>query len=323
VPTINNWYFKVSTFDHHKSQVFFDGKIIHFSEANLSIANTGFLYGLGVFTGMRAHYNQSKDALYLFRPKDHYERFRFACKLLRYKNFLAAYNYESFLKVVVDVIKANNVKHDVYIRVTNFSNENKVTPKLVEYNDSLCAFLYPLGDYVPTSGMRCKVSSWTRVSDNSIPARAKINGLYVNTAFAKTEALLEGYDEAIFMDDRGHVVEGSAENIFFVFGDTLVTPPVTDNILEGITRKSVIDIAKNLGIPVTERSVDRTEIYKADEIFLTGTGAKVCPVVEVDRYPIGNGQVGAISKQIQEQYFSAVKGEKAEYMDWLVDIYKS
>jgi branched-chain amino acid aminotransferase len=313
----------VSTFDHHQSQVFFDGKIIHFSEANLSIANTGFLYGLGVFTGMRAHYSPEKDALFLFRPKDHFERFKFACKLLRYKNFLANYNYESFLKVVLDVIKANNVKHDVYIRVTNFSNENRVTPKLIEYKDSLCAFLYPLGDYVPTSGMRCKVSSWTRVSDNSIPARAKINGLYVNTAFAKTEALLEGYDEAIFMDDRGHVVEGSAENIFFVFGDSLVTPPVTDNILEGITRKSVIDIAKNLGISVTERSVDRTEIYKADEIFLTGTGAKVSPVIEVDRYPIGDGQVGKISKQIQEQYFAAVKGEKKEYMDWLVDVYRN
>lgn len=313
----------MSTFDHHQSQVFFDGKIIHFSEANLSIANTGFLYGLGVFTGMRAHYSPEKDALFLFRPKDHFERFKFACKLLRYKNFLANYNYESFLKVVLDVIKANNVKHDVYIRVTNFSNENRVTPKLIEYKDSLCAFLYPLGDYVPTSGMRCKVSSWTRVSDNSIPARAKINGLYVNTAFAKTEALLEGYDEAIFMDDRGHVVEGSAENIFFVFGDSLVTPPVTDNILEGITRKSVIDIAKNLGISVTERSVDRTEIYKADEIFLTGTGAKVSPVIEVDRYPIGDGQVGKISKQIQEQYFAAVKGEKKEYMDWLVDVYRN
>lgn len=312
----------MSNFDHHKSQVFFDGKIIHFSEANLSIANTGFLYGLGVFTGMRAHYNQEKDALFLFRPKDHYDRFLFACKLLRYKNFLANYNYESFLKVVLDVIKANNVKHDVYIRVTNFSNENRVTPKLIEYKDSLCAFLYPLGDYVPTTGMRCKVSSWTRVSDNSIPARAKINGLYVNTAFAKTEALLEGYDEAIFMDDRGHVVEGSAENIFFVFGDKLVTPPVTDNILEGITRKSVIDIAQNLGISVTERSVDRTEIYKADEIFLTGTGAKVSPVVEVDRYPIGDGKVGKISKIIQEEYFAAVKGEKNQYLPWLVDVYR-
>lgn len=312
----------MSTFDHHKSQVFFDGKIIPFSDANLSIANTGFLYGLGVFTGMRAHYSQSKDALYLFRPRDHYKRFLFACKLLRYKNFLANYDYDKFLKVVVDVIKANQVKHDVYIRVTNFSNENRVTPKLIEYKDSLCAFLYPLGDYVPTSGMRCKVSSWTRVSDNSIPARAKINGLYVNTAFAKTEALLEGYDEAIFMDDRGHVVEGSAENIFFVFDDTLVTPPVTDNILEGITRQSVIDIANDLGIKVIERSVDRTELYKADEIFLTGTGAKVSPVVEVDRYPVGNGAVGEISKKIQEQYFAAVKGEIAKYQDWLVDVYR-
>ncbi len=307
-------------FDHEKSLVFLDGEIVDFSKATLSIANTAFLYGLGCFTGMRAHYNEESKKLFVFRPDQHYKRFRFACKLLRYKNFLDRYDYDKFLNVVKELIKANKINHDVYIRITNYSNENKVTPKLIEYNDSLCAYLYPLGDYVPTSGMRCKVSSWVRASDNSIPARAKINGLYVNTAFAKTEALLEGYDEAIFLDDRGHVVEGSAENIFFVFEDELVTPPVTDNILEGITRKSVIQIASDLGIKVTERSVDRTELYKADEIFLTGTGAKVSPVIEVDRYPIGDGSVGKISSAIQKVYFDTVKGDNKKYKDWLVEV---
>ena len=307
-------------FDHEKSLVFLDGKIVDFSKANLSIANTAFLYGLGVFTGMRAHYNEKSKKLFVFRPDQHYKRFRFACKLLRYNNFLDNYDYDKFLNAIKDLIKSNKINHDVYIRVTNFSNENKVTPKLIGYNDSLCAYLYPLGDYVPTSGMRCKVSSWIRTSDNSIPARAKINGLYVNTAFAKTEALLDGYDEAIFLDDRGHVVEGSAENIFFVFEGELVTPPVTDNILEGITRKSVIQIAQDLGIKVTERSVDRTELYKADEIFLTGTGAKVSPVIEVDKYLIGDGKIGELSARIQEIYFETVKGDNDKYKDWLVEV---
>jgi len=197
----------------------------------------------------------------------------------------------------------------------------EITPKFSGYKDALCIFLYPLGDYVPTSGMKCMVSSWTRVEDNSIPARAKMVGAYANTAFAKAEAEVNGYDESLVLDRNGHVVEGSAENIFLVIDGSLVTPPVTDNILEGVTRKTVLEIARDEGISVVERSVDRTELYKADDIFLTGTGAKVSPVVEVDRIKVGNGAVGPLSKRIQEIYFAAVKGTVPHYRHWLVDVY--
>jgi branched-chain amino acid aminotransferase len=310
-------------FNHEELKVYFRNEIVEFKDATISVANTGFLYGLGVFTGIRAHYNEKTDKLYIFRPEAHYNRFRFACKLMRYSGFLDNYDYDRFVSVLVELIQVNNIKQDCYLRVTNFTDENKVTPKFVDYRDSLTVFLYPLGDYVPTGGMRCKVSSYIRAEDNAIPARAKINGIYVNTAFAKTEALKGGYDEAIFLDQRGHVVEGSAENIFVVLDGKLVTPAVTDNILEGITRRSVIDIAYDQGIEVVERSIDRSELYRAEEVFLTGTGAKVSPVVEIDQYTVGSGVVGPISAAIQKTYFAAVRGEVDRYLPWLIDVYKS
>lgn len=307
-------------FNHEELKVFFRDKFVDFPEATISIANTGFLYGLGVFTGIRAHYNEEQQKLYLFRLADHYARFRTACKIMRYRNFLENYDYERFHEVLVELLRVNKIKEDAYLRVTNFSDENKITPKFVGYKDSFCAFLYPLGDYVPTTGMRCAVSSWTRVDDNCIPARTKVNGIYVNTGLAKTEALLGGYDEAIFLDRNGHVVEGSAENIFLVIDGKLVTPSVTDNILEGITRKTIIEIAGDLGLPIVERSVDRTELYKAQEVFLTGTGAKVSPVVEIDGVPVGEGTVGTVSKKLQDTYFAAVRGELPQYRSWLVEV---
>lgn len=308
-------------FDHEQLKVYFRGEFVDFSKANISIANSGFLYGLGIFTGIRAHFNQARQQLYIFRPEAHFERFSFGCKLFRYKGFTDNFDYPKFRKLLVDLLQLNKIKEDAYIRVTNFTDENRITPKFRDYKDSLCAFLYPLGDYVPTGGMRCKVSSWVRAEDNAIPARAKVNGIYVNTAFAKTEALLGGFDEAIVLDKNGHVVEGSAENIFLVIDGKLVTPPVTDNILEGITRRSVIQIAKDLGIEVVERSVDRTELYKAEEIFLSGTGAKISPVVEVDNYTVGKGTIGPVSTRVQEVYFRAVKGEDEKYMGWLTSVY--
>lgn len=300
-------------------EVFFRDSFVPFAQANISIANAGFLYGLGVFSGIRAHYNAERGALFLFRPQEHYRRLRNACKLCHYKRFLENYSYERFESVLRELISRNNISEDVYIRVTNWSDENKITPKFL-YEDSFCAYLYPLGDYVNTKGIRCKVSSWTRVGDNSIPARSKFNGIYVNTAFAKTEALQHGYDEAIFLDSRGHVVEGSAENFFMVLNNTVITPPVTDDILEGITRMSLLQIARDKGYSVVERSIDRTELYRADEIFLSGTGAKVCPVVEVDGYGIGEGKVGPVSQVLQDTYFRAARGEVPEYESWLVKV---
>jgi len=306
--------------DHQALKVFFRGEFVPFGDANISIANTGFLYGLGVFTGMRAHFNEQADSLFIFRPEDHYRRLHRACSLLRYENFLSTYSKDRFMEILLDLLRMNEIKQDIYIRVTNFTDENRITPKLVGYGDSLCAFLYPLGDYIPTNGIRCKVASWTRVEDNAMPARAKICGTYVNTAFAKTEALRLGYDEAIFLNSDGHVVEGSAENIFIVRSGKLITPCVSQNILEGITRDSILQIAANEGIECEERAIARTELYYADEIFLSGTGAKVSPVISVDDYKVGDGSVGPISKSIQSIYARAVRGEDERYMNWVVKV---
>lgn len=309
-------------FDFTKLKAYLRGEFVDFKDANVSIANTGFIYGLAIFSGIRANYNPVKDKLYIFRPDRHYLRMKAGCKLARFNNFLENYSYEKYLSVLVELLRVNNIREDAYIRITNFSDENRITPKMVDYGDSLNAYLYPLGDYVPTGGMRCCVSSWDRVNDNGIPARFKFTGLYVNSAFAKSEALLNGYDEAIFLDDTGHVVEGSAANIFIVIDGVLITPPVSDNILEGITRDSVIAIANDEGIPVVERSIDRSELYRADEVFLTGTGAKVSPVIEIDKRPVGEGVVGPISQKLQDIYFQAVRGDNQKYLHWLCDVYR-
>jgi branched-chain amino acid aminotransferase len=301
-------------------QVYFRGKLVDFKKAQVSIANTTFLYGLGVFTGMRAHYNQEQEQLYVFRPEKHYQRLKHACKLSRFKQFLKKYPYSKFKKIVKKLLQVNQIKQDVYIRVTEFIDENGIAPKF-GYDDALAIYLYPLGDYVPTEGMSCQTSSWRRIEDNALPARAKFNGAYVNTALAKSEALNNGYDEGLVLDQKGHVVEGSAENIFLVRDGTLITPPVSNNVLEGVTRQTVIDLAQDRQIPVKQREIDRTELYFADEIFLCGTGAKVSPVTQVDGYQVGNGAVGPISAQIQASYFQAVKGELAQYQDWLLPIY--
>ncbi len=308
-------------FDHTKLQVYHRDAFVDFTKATISIGNTGFLYGLGAFTGMRAHYNKAQKQLYLFRPQDHYNRLVGSAKLCRFNDFLKNYSYKKFLGIIKKLLSTNDIHEDSYIRVSLFVDEVAIGPKFGKYHDSMSAYLFPLGDYVPTQGMRCMVSSWRRVEDDSLPARAKLHGAYVNTAFAKTEALENGFDEAIFLNREGEVIEGSAENIFIVRDGVLITPPVNDNILEGITRRSVVTIAHHENISVVERSIDRSELYMCDEVFLTGTGARVSPVVEVDRVAVGNGKIGAISQKIQKIYTDAVIGNNQKYLNWLVAVY--
>lgn len=308
-------------FDFKQCQVYFRDQFVPYTEAHINIGNAGFLYGLGAFTGIRAHYNADEQQLYLFRPQDHYVRFRHACQLCLFNHFLKDYSAERFVEVLVELLKRNQIKQDAYLRVSNFVDEEKIGVQWNEYRDNLAIFAYPLGDYIPTSGMKCKVSSWQRVDDNAIPARAKIHGAYVNTAFAKTEALAAGFDEALVMDHNGHIVEGSAENVFIVRDGNLITPPVTDNILEGVTRRTVLQLAHDQGIPTIERSIDRTELTYADEVFLTGTGARVSPVTQIDQYMIAEGKVGPISTQIQRLYSDVVYGKIPQYRSWVVPVY--
>lgn len=304
-----------------KSTVYFRNDFVPFAEAHVSIANTGFLYGLGVFTGMRAHWNAQKEQLYLFRVNDHFDRLKASCKLCLFNGFIDQYDLSRYREILVNLLKQNDVKYDVYIRVSVFVDETSIGPAFGKYKDSLAIFLYPLGDYVPTQGMKCCVSSWRRVDDNAIPARAKIVGAYANTAFAKSEAVAKGFDEAIVLDNEGHAVEGSAENLFVVRQGTIITPPASANILEGVTRRTVLQIASDEGISVVERNIDRTELYLADEVFLSGTGAKVSAVASIDGYVIGSGGMGEITSKIQKIYQRAAIGDDNRYISWLTEVY--
>ncbi len=306
-------------FDYKKFQVYHRGEYIPFSDANISMGNISFLYGLAIFSGTRAHWNDKEKQLYIFRAKSHFQRLQNASKLMYMENFQKL-DFEEYERILIELCHRNKIQQDTYIRTNVYYDETAIGPQL-KYKDALNIYLFPLGNYVPLDGMKCCISSFTRISDNSIPARLKVNGAYVNTALAKTEALDNGFDEAIVLNSEGHAVEGSAENLFIVRDEELITPPVHDDILEGITRDTIITIAKDKGIKVTQRSIDRSELYFADEIFLSGTGAKVSPVIELDRRQIGNGKIGKISKKIQSTYFDIVEGKVPKYSHWLSRVY--
>ncbi|HLC20735.1 MAG TPA: aminotransferase class IV, partial [Candidatus Methylomirabilis sp.] len=196
-------------------------------------------------------------------------------------------------------------------------------PKFVGYPTGFAIYTIPLGDYIDvSSGIKVGFSSWRRINDNTIPARCKVTGGYVNSALAKTEALEHGYDEAIFLTENGFISEGSAENLFLMRGGKLITPAFSEDILEGITRETVIELAREeLGIETVERPIGRTELYVADEAFLCGTGAQVSPMIEVDKRPLGNGRIGPITAKIQALYFDVVKGNHKKYLHWLTPVY--
>jgi branched-chain amino acid aminotransferase len=223
----------------------------------------------------------------------------------------------------IELIRRNNFRQDVYLRPFAFKSSEEIGVRLHNLKDSFAIYVTPFGNYVEVDGgIRCMVSSWRRIDDNVAPARAKITGIYVNSALAKTEAMENGFDEAIMLTQDGHVCEGSAENIFLLRDGKVVTPPTTDNILEGLTRLGMIELLrKELDMEVAERSIDRSELYIADEIFLCGTGAQISPVIEVDRRPVGDGQVGPVVGQLQKLYFDIVRGRNNKYRNWLTPVY--
>src|SRR6202048_1443799 len=223
------------------------------------------------------------------------------------------------------LLKRNGYRTDTYVRPLLFKSVEQIGVQLHGLPDSFLVYTSPFGNYVETeAGIRCMVSSWRRVSDGSLPARAKVTGAYINSALAKSEALENGYDEAIVLAHDGHVSEGSAENLFMLKDGVFVTPPVTDDILEGVTRLLLMRLIKEeLNLPVVERSIDRTELYTCDELLLCGTGAQVSPVIEVDRRLVGNGKVGESTQELQNIYFGAVRGESAKYKDWTLPVYST
>jgi branched-chain amino acid aminotransferase len=277
-------------------------------------------YGTGCFEGIRAYWNASHKQLYLLQAEAHYARLRRSAAILRLDY---PYTNEALISVTLDLLRRNDARSDMYIRPFVFVSAEEIGVRLHGLQRSFLIYTAPYGEYIATEGgIRCMTSSWRRISDQAIPARAKITGSYVNSAFAKSEALENGFDEAIMLAHDGHVSEGSAENLLMLRDGVFVTPPVTEDILEGITRNLLIGLIRDdLGFEVVERSIDRTELYTCDELFLCGTGAQVSPVIELDHRTIGDGRVGKHSRRLQELYFRAVRGEEPRYRDWLTPVY--
>lgn len=297
---------------------FFEDEFVPLAEANVSIAAHAFNYGTGCFGGIRAYWNEGAQQLYVFRAKRHFQRFLESCRLL---NIRLPYNEETLLEFTLELLRRDNYRQDAYMRPIAYKATEDITPRLHDLDDAYAMFTRPQGNYIKLE-VSAGTSSWRRVDDNSIPARGKITGAYINSAFARSEAHWNGYDEAIVLNHDGHVSEGSAENIFLIRHGKLITPSVKDNILEGITRATVMELAHDeLGVEVVERSIDRSELYLADEAFFTGTGAQVAAIVEIDHRPLGDAKIGPLTKQIQDLYFRTVRGNNPRYMHWLTPVY--
>ena len=299
---------------------YFQGRFMPLSEARLPVMTHGFLYGTATFEGIRAYWNEEHEQLYAVKLLDHYRRMARSAKVLLMKPPMSP---EQLVELTVDLLRRNGFRQDAYVRPTLYKSSEIIGVRLHNLEQDLLIFTVPFGDYIAIDrGITAQVVSWRRNSDQALPARAKIVGGYANSAFSKTEAVLNGYDEAIVLTTDGHVSEGSAENLFIVRDGKLITPAITDDILEGITRAALIVLARQeMGIETVVRTIDRSELYAADEAFLCGTGAQISPVVEIDHRSVGNGEVGPIARQLTQLYFDVVRGKMPAYSDWVTPIY--
>lgn len=299
--------------------VFFNGEFVPANEARVGLMTHAFSYGTSCFEGIRGYWNEEKGEVYLFRLQEHFERLHRSCRIMQIK---LPYTVDELVAKAVELVRRNNLRQNCYLRPCAYKADEIIGVRLHDLHDAFEMHAVPMGDYISTGGLRCAVSSWRRIDDNMIPARAKISGAYVNSALAKTEAQNNGYDEAIMLTSEGHVSEGSAENIFLLINNELVTPPASENILLGVTRDTVMQLARRELDRITrERVIDRTELYIADEILLTGTGAQLAPVVEVDHRPVGTGKIGTISAELQRLYGDVVRGRRSEYSEWCQPVY--
>lgn len=301
---------------------FFNKQFMPLSEAKIGIMTHALHYGTACFEGIRGNWNGEEKQIYLFRVRDHFQRLKKSCHIMKIS---LPYSVDELCQFTVELVEKNGYREDIYVRPLAYKSSQVVGVRLHNLEDDFLMFVIPFGPYLDINkGCRCCVSTWRRIDDNMIPPRAKVTGLYVNSALAKTEAWENGFDEAILLNQYGHVSEGSGENIFLVVEGRLVTPASSDNILVGITRNTIIELAKNeLGIDTVERSIGRNELYIADECFLTGTAAHVTPVIEIDHRRIGEGAIGEITKKLQQLYFDVVRGKNPRYIDWCTPAYSS
>src|SRR5262245_55883682 len=278
-------------------------------------------YGTAVFGGLRAYWNDDENQLFVFRPYDHFRRFLQSAKLLCMDLDLAG---DDLVKGLVELIRTEGHQEDLYIRPLAFYSDEIIGVRVHGLTAEASIVVLPFGAYNKNEdNMHVTVSSWRRIDDNSIPARGKIAGAYVNSAFIKTDAVRAGFDEAIVLNADGHVSEGSAANLFMLRGGVFATPPITDNVLEGITRRTVIQLIRDeLRMEVQERPIDRTELYLADEMFFCGTGAQISAITAVDHRPVGTGRMGDVTSRLRRMYFGVVRGSVAKYRDWCYPVYE-
>ncbi|MED4911110.1 branched-chain amino acid transaminase [Brevibacillus centrosporus] len=298
---------------------FFKGQIMPLAEANVNISTHALNYGTGCFEGIRAYWNAQEGQLYVLKALEHYQRLLLSCRILKIN---LPYNAEELVERTRLMLAKNDYREDVYIRPFAFKASQVIKVTLTGLRDELAIFSVPMGNYVDTAGLAATVSSWQRISDNMIPSRAKVTGAYINPALANDAAPADGYDEAIMLSSDGQVSEASSANLFIVRNGVLVTTPITSDILEGITRRAIMQLADDLGLSYEVRQIDRTELYICDEMLLAGTGAQIAAITSVDRRPVGTGKMGSITKQLQEAYDSAVRGKDERYMDWVTPVYQ-
>ena len=299
--------------------VFFEGKIVPFEDAKVSVATQALHYGTAVFGGIRGYWNDEKKKLYIFRPYDHYRRLLNSGRMM---NMQLPYDEEGLIQLTLDLVRTEGWQTDIYIRPLIYKADLGIGVRLHDLRDELTIFSMPFQLYVKNdTNAHVTISSWRRIDDNVIPARGKISGAYANSALIKTDAVRSGFDEALVLDHNGHVSEGSAMNIFMVRDGVVITPPITDNILEGITRRTVMELAKNeLGLPVVERSIDRTELFICDELFMTGSAAQIVAITKVDYRSVGKGEMGPVAGKLRELFNEIVRARNPKYAHWNVEV---
>ncbi len=297
---------------------YFEGEIVPFADAKISIGTHAVQYGTGAFAGIRGYLDQDGETINVFRLPEHAKRLLNSAKLLR---ATLPFTRETLAETIVNLVEANAPSGDVYIRPFVYKSSIQLTPRLQGLDNELAIYMLKLGDYLDTeSGVKAAVSSWHRVPDNAVPGRGKLSGAYINSALAKDEAEEKGADEAILLDQQGHVAEGSGCNLFLVRDGVLITAHITGDILEGITRRTLMQFARDEGIPVEERDIDRSELYIADEAFFCGTGVQVAPISSIDGRHVGDGRPGPITMRIRQTFFDTVRGRHPDYAHFLTRV---
>ncbi|MBI5671326.1 MAG: branched-chain amino acid transaminase [Chloroflexi bacterium] len=301
---------------------FFKGRIVPIEEAKISVMTHALNYGTGVFGGLRGYWNEEQEQLYVFRIRDHMRRFLQSASLIRIQ---LKYTVDELVEIVTELLRREGFRENCYIRPLAYKSSELIGVRLHNLDDDVTIFSLPFGRYIQNEeGAHVCFSAWRRVEDNAIPARGKIVGAYANSALIKTDAALAGYDEAIVLNENGHISEMSAANFFLIRDGVAITPPVQSNVLEGIVRRSLIQLLRDeMGVEVVERDIDRTELYIADEAFMCGTGVQVAAITKVEHRPIGTGQLGPITGQLRDLFFDVVTGRVPKYRDWVTPVYQA